>query len=68
MGMPDVDEVEQAGAAEAILREFGSVIGENEARNIAYYALLGARAAKIRAEQMQFLEDARDYAQRTFQG
>lgn len=51
MGKPDVCEVEREGAAKSILRHYGSVIGENQAHNIAYYALLGARQAKIDAEE-----------------
>ncbi len=46
MGIPDVDETEIRGAARAILRHFGSVIGESQASNIAYVALVGARSAK----------------------
>lgn len=49
MGMPDVDEVEIAGAAREIHMKYGDVIGENQARNIAYIALIGARGAKIDA-------------------
>lgn len=48
MGMPDVDEVEIVGATEAILNQYSAVIGQNQARNIAYTALVGARGAKSR--------------------
>lgn len=48
--MPDCDEVEIAGAVKAILREYGDVIGDNQARNIAYTALVGARGAKFQAK------------------
>lgn len=51
MGKPDVDQVEIDGAAKAILREYRSVIGENQARNIAYHALVGARGAKTTLEE-----------------
>lgn len=41
---PDPSSEKQIAAAQrAILREYGNVIGENQARNIAYYALVGAR-------------------------
>lgn len=53
MGKPDVCEVERRGAKEAILKQYGSVIGENQADNIAYHALLGARVAKIDAERVE---------------
>lgn len=51
MGKPDVDEIEIAGAASAILYDYGSVIGKDQARNIAYAALVGARRAKFGAER-----------------
>jgi hypothetical protein len=51
MGMPDVDDVEIAGAVKAILHDYGSVIGEKQARNIAYVALVGARGAKFEAKR-----------------
>jgi len=51
MNMPDVDETEIAGAAKSIRRDYGDVIGENQARNIAYTALVGARFAKIEAKR-----------------
>ena len=47
MNMPDVDDIEIAGAQRSILHEYNNVIGENQARNIAYIALVGARAAKL---------------------
>jgi hypothetical protein len=51
MGMPDVDEIEITGAAKEISREYGTVIGDQQARNIAYIALVGARAAKFGAKR-----------------
>jgi len=51
MNMPEVDEVEIAGAVKSIRHEYGNVIGENQARNIAYVVLVGARAAKIEAKR-----------------
>lgn len=53
MGMPDVDEVEIAGATKSIRQGYGDVIGENQARNIAYTALVGARAAKFEAKRQR---------------
>ena len=50
MGKPDNCEIEREGAARAILRDYGSVIGEQQARNIAWTALVGARGAKLGAE------------------
>jgi len=49
MNMPDVDEIEIAGAAKSIRQEYGNLIGEQEARNVAYHALIGARTAKLSA-------------------
>lgn len=34
----------------AIMREYGSVIGENQARNIAYHVLVAARGVTFEAE------------------
>lgn len=51
MGKPDVDEIEIAGAAKDLRLKFGNVIGKNQARNLAYVALVGARAAKCEAER-----------------
>lgn len=48
MGMPDVDETEIVGAARAIMSKYGDVIGKDQAHNIAYIALVGARGAKNR--------------------
>jgi hypothetical protein len=47
MGIPDADNTEIEAGAKAIVREFGSVIGENQARNIAYITLVAARGAKM---------------------
>ena len=49
MGKPDVDEIEIAGGARAISQAYGEVIGEHQARNIAYTVLVGARVAKFDA-------------------
>ena len=46
MGKPDVDETEIAAGAKALVYKFGQVIGENQARNIAYIVLTAARHAK----------------------
>jgi len=46
MGMPDVDATEIDGAVKEMLLKYGDVIGERQARNIAYVALVGARGAK----------------------
>ncbi len=51
MGKPDVCKVEIAGATKAIVREYGNVIGNQQAENIAYIALVGARSAKSAIEQ-----------------
>lgn len=51
MSKPEVDEIEIAGATLAIRQKYDSVIGENQARNIAYTALVGARAAKFKNER-----------------
>lgn len=56
MSKPDVDTTEIEGAAKAIRRDYGAVIGENQARNIAYVALVGARIAKFDAERCQSRE------------
>jgi hypothetical protein len=53
MGKPDVDEIEITGATKAIRMDYGDVIGESQARNIAYTALVGARLAKFQAERDQ---------------
>lgn len=50
--MPDVDETEISGASRAISMEYDKVIGEKQARNIAYVALVGARQAKIEAARL----------------
>jgi hypothetical protein len=52
MNMPDVDETEISGASRAISMEYDKVIGEKQARNIAYVALVGARQAKIEAARL----------------
>lgn len=42
---PDPSSASQVLAGQrAIVREYGSVIGENQARNIAYHVLVAARA------------------------
>lgn len=49
--MPEVDEIEISAGAASITRHYGAVIGDEQARNIAYYALLGARQAKAAKSQ-----------------
>lgn len=49
---PDPSSATQVLAAQrAIMREYGNVIGENQARNIAYHALVGARGATFEAKE-----------------
>jgi hypothetical protein len=45
--MPSADIIEVDGAVKEIMNKYGSVIGSAQARNIAYVALVGARAAKM---------------------
>lgn len=51
MGKPDNDEIEREAGAKAIMREYGSVIGEQQAKNIAYHVLMAARVAKFDKER-----------------
>lgn len=51
MGKPDNDEIEREAGAQAILNAYGNVIGEWQARNIAYVVLTAARVAKFDAEK-----------------
>lgn len=51
MGKPDVDETEIAAGAKAICYHYDSVIGEGQARNIAYVVLCAARGAKSDLER-----------------
>lgn len=44
---PSPDRAQCVAAANAIRREFGDVIGENQATNIAYVALVAARAEAL---------------------
>lgn len=50
MGKPDVDDIEIDAGAKAICHAYGHVIGESQARNIAYTVLVAARIAKFRKE------------------
>ena len=52
--LPDPSDSAQLLAAQkAILREYGRVIGEQQAANIAYHVLAAARRAVLEAQRME---------------
>lgn len=51
MGKPDVCQIEIEAGKRAVMREYGTVVGEQQAKNIAYHVLVDARSAKSEAER-----------------
>lgn len=52
MGKPDVDDIEIDAGEKALIHKYGYVIGDMQARNIAYTVLSAARVDKFKFEEL----------------